>query len=248
MSMFATAKSVFLDAPRCGETRWVSLNGTVKALHQEDSMSERQITEVVGNLVRHQHHFGVMSTEDRQWIINNTAAAIEIFAQAVKNRVAKEVKKLLQFVGTFAAKAVERFVAREKFVEGKTVDDVSIAWLEGNFKTNFLGKIEEGVEAAELKLHKLLEAARDLPKDDEPGIIPELAGKHETKLCQFFQLLAHKQRTKDFTWLVGYIADENGIVWAVRATWDAGLGGWYVGAGSVADPHGWLVGHRVLSR
>jgi len=55
---------------------------------RKNVMSERQeqISELAGNIVRHQRHFGAMTTEDRQWVIQNTTVAIELFANAVKNR------------------------------------------------------------------------------------------------------------------------------------------------------------------
>lgn len=49
-------------------------------------MSSRQIADMMGNLVRHQHHFAAMSTEDRQWVSRNTEAAIGLFIEAVQNR------------------------------------------------------------------------------------------------------------------------------------------------------------------
>ncbi len=164
----------------------------------------------------------------------------------VIEKVNSPIKKLLEFLFSFNAKAVERFVAKEKFVEGKTTDDVSISWLGENFKKNFLGKIERNVKPAELKVQKLLETATDLPQEDEPGIIPELAGKHRTFLAHFFQLLAYKQQQQDYSWLIGYICDENGVLWTVFAHWRGD--GWNVEAYSVGRPSRWVAGHRVLSR
>jgi len=211
-------------------------------------MSEQQISKMAGALTEHQQHFGTMPTEDRQWVIQNTKDAITLFAEAVKNRAVKEVKKLLRFIFTFSAEAVDEFVAKKKFVKGETVDGVSIAWLGDNFKADFLGKIEKNVEAVELKIYKLLAAARDLTKEGEPGIIPALNGRHEIMLAHFFQLLAHKQRTKDFTWIIAYICDENGVLGAVGAGWCASIDGWGVCAGSVEDPDRWRAVARVVSR
>ncbi|MCX6787004.1 MAG: hypothetical protein NTY93_00530 [Candidatus Kaiserbacteria bacterium] len=212
------------------------------------SEQQKQCSKLAGALTEHQHHFGAMSTEDRQWAIQNTVAAITLFAEAVKNRATIEVKKLLQFLFNFTAEAVEEFNAKEKFVEGKTVDGVSIYWLGENFKKNFCNKIEKNVAKTELKIHKLLEAARNLSKDDEPGIIPELGGKHETKLAQFFQILAYKQQKKDFTWVIAYIYDENGNLWTVGADWYSGRGGWFIGADSVDHPFRWDAGDQFVSR
>ena len=104
------------------------------------------------------------------------------------------------------------------------------------------------VAAAELKMNRLLEWARDLPEDDDVEIIPELAGRHKIKLAQFHQDLAHKQRVKNLAWVVAYICDKNGILWAVEADWFAGDGGWSVEAYSVGSPRRRRVGRQVLSR
>lgn len=212
---------------------------------------QRKCKKLVAVLVEHQESFGIMSDKNCQWAIQNPKDAVALFVNAVENRAISavaEAKKLLQFLFSFSAKAIEKFVAKEKFVEGKTIDGVSIAWLGENFKKNFLGKTEKSVETAELKVHALLEDARDLPKDDEPGIIPELAGKHEINLAHFHQLLAHKQQRKDFSWVVGYILDGNDVLWAVLARWDAGSDGWNVEAHSIEDPDRWNAGDQVVSR
>ena len=160
--------------------------------------------------------------------------------------VPAEPKKLLEFVGTVPTIAVARFATSEKFRKGKTVDGVTISWLGQNFIDNFGGLVETNVDAAELKMNRLLQSALDLPENDEPGIIMELRGKHKSKLAQFHQILAHKQRTKDFSWIVAYVRDKNGILWAVDAFWDGG--GWRVGANSVDSPDGWHAGDQVMSR
>ena len=50
-------------------------------------MSEQQqISKLAGALTEHQHHFGAMPIEDRQWVIQNTKDAITLFTQAVRNR------------------------------------------------------------------------------------------------------------------------------------------------------------------
>jgi len=215
------------------------------------SEQQKQCSKLAGALTEHQNRFSAMSTKDRQWVIQNTVEAIAIFAEAVKNRATTataEVKKLLQFLFSFNVEATEEFIAKEKFVEGKTIDGVSIYWLGDNLKKNFLGKTERNVANAELKVHELLEAARDLSKEDEPGIIPELGGNHEIMLAHFFQLLAYKQKKKDFTWIVAYICDENGNLWTVDASWYSGRGGWLVDAYSVERPYRWFTGPQFVSR
>lgn len=177
-----------------------------------------------------------------------SAATLLVNLATTPRNTTAEMKKLLQPLFSLIVEAVDEFIAKEKFVKGETTNGVSIAWLGDNFKTNFLGKIEKNVEAAKLKINKLLEAVRDLPKEDEPGIIPELGGNHEIKLAHFFQLLARKQQAKDYTWIIAYVCDKNGVLWAVGADWDSGSDGWDVNASSVEYPGRWGAGDQVVSR
>ena len=161
---------------------------------------------------------------------------------------AKNQSKLLKPIATFQTLAVEEFIANENFVEGKTVNGVSTVRLGENFKKNFLGKVEKSVEAVELKIYSLIKAVCDLSKNDEPGIIPELGDKHEIRLAHFFQLLAYKQQKEDYSWTVGYVCDEQGVLWAVNAGWDSDFDGWFVNADSVGDPSRWNADNQVVSR
>ncbi len=49
-------------------------------------MTEQQIPKLAGALVEHQNAFSILSVEDGQWVIQNTVAAIGLFAEAVRNR------------------------------------------------------------------------------------------------------------------------------------------------------------------
>jgi hypothetical protein len=180
-----------------------------------------------------------MSTADRQWALQNTEAAIGLFVAAVKSRAEVETKKLLKFLRPVSLPAIERFVAPEKFCEGKTVDGIKVAWLGENFKTNFLKRVERPIPALELREHELIEYARD------PAIIIELGGeaKVETTLGQFWEFLKTADQTK---WHVRHIRDDSGVLWAVDGNWDGG--GLYVEAAPLGRPIDWRVGHRFLSR
>ena len=209
---------------------------------------QKQISKLAGTLTEHQDYFGVMSIADRQWVIQNAKEAIGLFADAVKNRAVKVAKKLLQFLYGFTTTFIDKFDSTEKFREGETIDGVSIAWLGDNLKKHVLGKTETNVPAVDLKVHKLLEVARDLPKNNEPGIISALNGKHEIALAHFHQLLAYKQQKDDYSWTVAYIIGNDGVtLWAVYAGWNSGFRGWNVEASSVEDPYGWVAGRRVAS-
>lgn len=213
-------------------------------------MSERQLAELTGNLVRHQHCFGAMSNEDRQWAINNPAAAIGLFADAMKNRgngKAQEPKKLLELVTTTSVAAIESFKAADHFKVDTKKAATRIYYLGDNFKKHF-GRKEEGAsEATEIKVHKLLEGSLDAP------IITELGQTCEITLGQFFTLLSKQGKGESGPLLtngwanIAYIRDDEGKLWAVSAYWNAGYG-WLVEAYSVEYPTRWGDGDRVLSR
>lgn len=157
------------------------------------------------------------------------------------------VKKILTLVTTVRIAAGGRFVVAEKFRIGET-DGVKIAWLGDNFKTNFLDKIEENVKAAELKIHRLEQDLLDAP------IIAELGDVAETTLADFWELLKKQGLGQKGGLLtngyanIAYIRDTNDELWAVRADWGAGSGGWSVEACSVTDPIRWSAGLQVVSR
>lgn len=66
------------------------------------SEQQNQISVLAGALTTHQRHFGKMPTEDRQWAIQNTEAAISLFAEAVKNRAAPAEAKSIPLFSVIA--------------------------------------------------------------------------------------------------------------------------------------------------
>lgn len=203
------------------------------------SEQQNQISKLAGALTEHQRHFGAMATEDRQWVIRNTVAAIALFVEAVKLRGEVEAKKLLTFLRTVSFPAADNFVAAEKFREGETVDGIRVAWLGDNFKTFFLKKVEKSISALEMREYKLDTESHD------PAIITELGGEErvESFLAHFWEFL----KTADQTlWHVRYIRGVNGVLWAVSACWRSD--GLFVGAYSLSYPRDWNAGPRFLSR
>ncbi len=204
------------------------------------SEQQNQISKLAGALTEYQRHFGKMSTGDRQWVIQNTEAAIDIFADAVKNRGGIKAEKLLERLSTFALPAVAQFIAKEKFRPGKTIDSIRVGWLGDNFREYFLPKTESGeVAAEELALNGLLKGSRD------PAIITALGGeeKVEISLGQFWEFL----KTADQSlWYVAYIRDTGDVLWAVYARWLGG--GLRVEADSLGYPAEWRTASRFLSR
>ncbi len=210
------------------------------------SVTEQQVPQIsalAGALVSHQRFFDALSVEDRQWAFQNPKEAIAVFCDAVKNRAAKIVEKLLESVASFKAPGAKEFIAKKKYVvdTGENAR-VRISYLGDNFKKVMLPKKEQDIAEGELKLKKLHTGSLDAP------IIVELGGekKAEISLCEFYETLAHKQAIRDFTWVVAYIRDVDGILWAVSAGWSGG--GWDVEARSVAYPYGWDAGSEFVSR
>lgn len=205
------------------------------------SEQQNQISKLAGALTEHQRHFSKMSTENRQWVIQNTEAAIGLFSDAVMNRVGKVVEKLLERLSVaIALPAVKQFAAAEKFRPGKTIDGIKVGWLGDNFKEHLLPKIEsDEVAAEELAVNKLLKNSRD------PAIITALGGEEtvEVSLGQFWEFL--KTADQKF-WYVAYIRDTENVLWAVSADWVGG--GLNVVASSLGSPGGWIAGSRFLSR
>ncbi len=157
-------------------------------------------------------------------------------------------KKLLERVTTTSVAAIESFKSADSFTVDTKKASTRIYYLGDNFKKHFGRKEEGATESIEIKVHKLLEASLDAL------IITELADKCEITLGQFFYLLSKQGKGESGLLLtngwanIAYIRDDEGVLWAVSAYWDAGRGGWYVVAGSVGRPHRWNGGRQVLSR
>jgi len=222
-------------------------------------MSEQQDGQIhllVGKLVEFQRHFDAMPKEDRQWVIQNTTTAIDLFIKAVKNRgdgAVVEPEKILELVGTTTISATtERFVAKEKLViDTSPTAKVKISYLGDNLKTWFLsgdGKIEEPIAGSTLRKDKLRQSSTDGP------IISELGGeaKAETTLTEIYALMVKQPKGGEGHLLgngwanIFYVRDQKGVLCTVRVGWDGG--GWDVDASSVLFPDGWDVGYQVFSR
>lgn len=147
------------------------------------------------------------------------------------------VKKLLKHVKDIALGSIDRFVASEKFTKNNT--KVKFYRFCPDFEKNFSEKVESGIAAETIVVHRLEQSARDTEIMAELG--PE---KCVIKLAQFYEVLA--RNTSGL--FVANIENVNGIVWAVYAIWDAGSRGWLVFARSVTVPGGWRAGGRVVSR
>ncbi|MEK7116896.1 MAG: hypothetical protein AAB837_01915 [Patescibacteria group bacterium] len=217
-------------------------------------MTEQQIPKMVASFVEHQNAFSQISTEDGQWVIQNTVEAIKLFVTAVANRAKqvaeKIVEKLLESVGTIAVPATtKQFQARANFLLKQ--DGGICSYFGDNFKSWFLegdGKTEEPIGEQTLCYAKLRKASVDGP------IIAELGGKSkaETALTHMFGLMKKQKSGQDGVLLVNgyanifYVMDAFGALRAVVCYWF--VGGWYVDANEVSSPFAWNVGNHVFSR
>ena len=158
---------------------------------------------------------------------------------------------LLKLVGTIEIPAIDKFIARDKFVVDTSDEaEVKIAWLGNNFKEWFLDKKEEQLAASKLCYHKLLESEVDAP------IIEKLGGKDSVKitLAQLFALMKKQGRGEGEEGVlltcgranIAYIPpDINGVLCAVNVNW--GSGGWLVNAYSIGPPYRRHAGFQVFS-
>ncbi|MBA3789157.1 hypothetical protein H0X32_02035 [Patescibacteria group bacterium] len=95
-----------------------------------------------------------------------------------------------------------------------------------NFKSNFLGKIEDATRAETLKISKLKKASVDGPIMTETGEMTT-----ETTVGQFWEQLKQQGNGQSGPLLVNgyaniaYIRDQNEVLWAVDAGWDSSHAG-----------------------
>ncbi len=217
--------------------------------------TEQQIAKMSAVLVEHQNEFENMTTEDRQWVIQNPKVAIGLFSNAVKNRdkdSAPEVpvKILSGVISTTAISATtEKFIAKDRFkVDTSKKAKVKISILGNNFENWFLGKIEEPFTGSMINGCQLEKSSVDGP------IIAELGGEKvaETTLAEIYAMMEKQPNGEAGALLntgwanIFYVRDINGTLRAVGVSW-RGLG-WDVGAYSVGNPDEWNDGHRVFSR
>lgn len=154
-------------------------------------------------------------------------------------------KKLLKLVTSVSLAAIESFESAKNFKVDKK-SEVQIYWLGTSFKKHFGRKVERACEAVEIRVHTLKAPSLDAP------IITELGEKREISLGQFFALLKKQGKGQKGALLtngyanIAYVRDDEGVLRAVRAYWDAGYG-WHVEAYALGHPGRWDSA-QVLSR
>ncbi len=156
-------------------------------------------------------------------------------------------KKLVRLLYPLQTVAVPEFVVARKFVEGRTVDGVSIGSLTEFFKESLLDRTETGVEAGVMNVYKLLVSAKDLPEYGAPGVISRIGREQKTRLAHFHQFLAHKQSKKDYAWAGAYLQCEEGEddPFVVHAIWCCG--GYHIGASKISCSRVWGAGQQFAS-
>lgn len=173
--------------------------------------------------------------------VDRLTAAIGEMLEKLVDGAQTLAEKLLEFITTVPAVAIERFVAADHFIKGQTIDGVKIAYMSPDFERLML-PLAENVEALNIRIHRLQRDSRDL------GIRVEIGEANEAvKLGHFFQVLKAKATdAKIGTWVVAYIYGIDGNLWAVFGFLYGG--GWDLYVCSVGGPSGWVAGSRFCSR
>lgn len=151
------------------------------------------------------------------------------------SRQASEVvKSILTFLRTVRVSAQPAVTTSEEYFE-----EAGVVWANDIFQAEFYGLDLPATKEIELAVRKLEEASLDA------SILAELGDKAEISVSQLCAFLSENRESSE--WFIFYLNGRNGV-WAVRAFWFVGSGGWFVFARSVAGPNGWGQGRRVVSQ
>lgn len=122
-------------------------------------------------------------------------------------------------------------------------ENAGVVWANEHFKVQFGDDLAlDDAAASVYVIRRLEQGSLDAP------IIAELGGEEsaESPVAHFHAFLAENRKSTEY--FIFYLRGKDGNLWAVRAAWSAGHGGWYVDAFSVSHPGEWDAGHRVVSR
>jgi hypothetical protein len=159
--------------------------------------------------------------------------------------------RLLELATTVAVQGARHFDAQEHLKADGPKATVKIAFVWDAFAVNLLPKVERGVPAARLRVHRLTRGSADAQ------IITELSGAHETYLADLQAMLGGQPNGEEGPLLTNgsanifYIRAHDGSLWAVYAHWFVGRAGWYINAYSVENPgrqNRWNGGRQIVSR
>lgn len=155
---------------------------------------------------------------------------------------------LLTPAGTAHADGADEFDASERFYKGE-VDDVTIGYVNYNFRRYFQVKTERNVESVGLMAYDLDELVQN------PKTLTGLSDKATSKTClaHLWSLLKNQGDGNDDGPLlvngdgnIFYISDAEGTLWAVRARWGSSYLGWNIRACSLKHLYEWFTGRRVF--
>ncbi len=157
--------------------------------------------------------------------------------------------RVLSLVTTVRVAGTEKFVAVDAFGSNNPAG-IKFS-LGGNFRKNFIGKIEENIAPAIITVQRLDKPSRD------PEIMAELGPeKRAIKLTHFYELIKAQANGQEGPLLINncaniayieYIEDEPNYLWAVNARRNSGRREWHLDAYPVGRPYEWLAGRRVFS-
>ena len=217
--------------------------------------TEQQIPKLAGALVEHQDAFLSLPTEDAQWIIQNTRAAIVLFVGAVKARTKAVVQNIL---------SVFKSVTIEATAEKKTTDCFTdkkrYYYCDPNFD-NLLPEIQEAQPAGEITAHRLAREAKFVEMvqgllgttETDLAVLSRLAIQtgHVFTLPQIEALIERQETGEDMglrldSWANFFLVlNKNGSVSVVGMGWYGG--GWSVFLNPLGRNEVWNVGCRFFS-
>jgi hypothetical protein len=142
----------------------------------------------------------------------------------VLSQVAQAVKKLLTQVGSLITvlPSTENFIAAEKLkINTSPSAELKICFFGYNFKSWFLGKVEESFAGSQLKIQKMSQNSVD------HLILNELGSeeKAETTLCEMFEFLKTADQNLFYLFYIKDVGGRLRAVYALRRD-----GGWCLSA------------------
>jgi len=212
--------------------------------------TKQQIPVLAARLVEFQEGFSDLPNEDAQWAIMHAKEAVQLCANAIKNRPreSQSVFRDIIFIATIPA-ATEQFVARENFIiDTSNNAKVKISCLDSYFELCFISKVENPFPGSLIVARQLIKSSVDAP------ILKELGGneKAETMLTEIYAMMRMQADGKkdgdlltDGCANIFYVKDITNTLRAVHVSWH--VDGWRVDAYSIEGSSEWHVGHRVFS-
>ena len=207
-------------------------------------MSEQQIPQIskmMGELVAHQSGFNALPKSDRQFVVKETKAAIEVMVAALRNRPKESAPEHTYKVLRPAMPKVDEprpFKADETFFNKNS--GLKMVPHGDNFTKWFTGKVEDDVPDGELRVFALTQVAYDR------DIIADLGGeeKAEITLGELWRFM-RKYENGTAGWFLCYIRDNTVVLRAVYIDWYDD--GWSADAVALDDGR-WSGDGQVLSR